>query len=499
MTEELYRQLFLEDLTGRVMATPDWCVVECNPALAQMLACERPSSLVGRSLSEFAADPLVLDKLLTLTRAHGQAGPVELQLERADGETLYVSCLLFGSVDSTGQLISLRGQFVEAAESKALQTRLLGAQRMQAVGRLAGGLAHDFNNLLTVISGHSERLSDLLARDDSLRGSVAAIQQASARAAELTRQLLAFSRRQVFELRPVAVHALVADARPLLTKILGERIGLHLDLPSAVRDVRADPRQIEHILVNLAVNAREAMTDGGTLRIRVDEVEIGERAPRERPWLRPGGFVRLLVADYGPGMDASTKAHAFQPFFTTKRMGDGSGLGLATVYGIMKQSHGFVWVDSELGRGAAFTMLFPVLHAGGADAPSKRRDEGTETILVVERDERLRTFASDALRRRGYHTLDAGSPQEALRLFAAHPARIHLLLSDSVTGEDGVLLHGRLQAIDPTVQALFMLGPSEGPRAERSAPHGSPVIQKPFTLHALADRVREVLDSGEGR
>ena len=498
-SEERYRRLFDEDLTGRLVAAPDWRLVDVNAALSQMLGYEAPAQLVGRSLTEFAVDTTVLHKLVAIARAEGKAGPFEVSFTRLDGEVSQVSCSIVSSRDASGELLALRGQIIEATESKRLQTRLLGAERMEAVGRLAGGLAHDFNNLLTVIGGHSERLLGGLTPQDPLRSSAIAIQQASARAASLTRQLLAFGRRQVFELEPVAVHRLVTDAQPLLAKILGEQVVLHLDVPTRLPDIRADARQIEYVLVNMALNAREAMAAGGALTVRVDTTEVGARALRDRPWLRPGRYVRVIVSDTGPGMDPLTKAHAFQPFFTTKQMGNGSGLGLATVYGIIKQSNGFVWVDSEVGSGASFTLLFPVFEPE-ASAPASRRPTGAETILVVEPDDSVRSFVCDALRRRGYQVLDTASGTGALELFAAHPSRIHLMLSDiAAETANGLPLEARLKSIDPTIQSLFVLAPEDGGFTARKVPPGAPVIQRPFTLQALADKVREVLDSGEGR
>jgi signal transduction histidine kinase len=497
--EERYRRLFHDDVTGRLVATPDWRLLEVNPSLAQILGCDSASSLIGRSLTEFSPDATILQKLVAITRAEGKAGPFDVSFERLDGEVSYAAFSVVGTFGRGEELVALRGQLVEATERGRLQTRLLGAERMEAIGRLAGGLAHDFNNLLTVIGGHTERLVEALHPQDPLRASALAIQQASARAASLTRQLLAFSRRQVFELRPIGVHRLVLDAQPLLTKILGEQIELKLDLPHELPDIKADPRQIEYVLVNMTLNARDAMATGGTLTVRVDTTEIGARALRERPWLRPGRYVRVVVADTGPGMDPLTKAHAFQPFFTTKQIGQGSGLGLATVYGIIKQSNGFVWIDSEIGSGAAFTLLFPVLDSGES-VPAERRTTGSETILVVERDDRVRTFVCDALRRRGYHVLDAPSGAEAVSLFAGHPSRIHLMISDvSSEAANGSPLEARLRSIEPTIQSLFMLESDDSGHTPRKVLPGTPVIQRPFTLQALADKVREVLDSGEGR
>jgi two-component system, cell cycle sensor histidine kinase and response regulator CckA len=241
------------------------------------------------------------------------------------------------------------------------------------------------------------------------------------------------------------------------------------------------------------------MPSGGTLRITVDTLEVGQNAPKERSWLRPGRYVRMIFADSGHGMDPVTKAYAFQPFFTTKRMGNGRGLGLATVYGIVKQSHGFVWIESEAGRGATFTLLFPVVKEGATTTASSRPGV-TETILVVEDDSEARTFVCEALRRRGYEVLDAASAAEALEIFASHPSRIHLVVADSrsVTTQ-GVPLASRLQAIDARVQSLVMLEPqADGSEANPVLPT-TPVIEKPFTLLALAAKVREVLNSGEGR
>jgi signal transduction histidine kinase len=490
------RRWFDEDVTGRFLARPDWTILDCNEAFAQMLGVEGPSHLVLRRLTDLASDPMPLRKLLTAIRANGAAGPRDVQLERADGEPLQASVMLIGAF-SGDALVAIRGQLVEVTESRRLQMRLLGAQRMEAIGKLAGGLAHDFNNLLTVISGHSERLVEALAAGHPLHASAAAIQRAAEHAASLTRALLAFSRRQVFELRPIAVHQLVADAGPLLAKVLGERIALRLDVVDEVPDIRADARQLEHVLVNLALNARDAMPDGGTFTVSVDTTEVGERPPKDRRWLRGGRYVRIIAADNGPGMDPVTKAHVFEPFFTTKAMGNGSGLGLATVYGIVKQSNGFVWVDSEPGRGATFTLLFPVADetsAGGRRAPR------AETVLVVDEDDRIRTFIADALRRRGYHVLDTASAGRAVEIFASHPSRIHLLVADSGAAVAGGLsLDARLRAIDPMLQTLFMIPEPRDGAARPAAPSGHPVIEKPFTMQALGDAVRSVLDSGMGR
>jgi two-component system cell cycle sensor histidine kinase/response regulator CckA len=252
--------------------------------------------------------------------------------------------------------------------------------------------------------------------------------------------------------------------------------------------------------VNLAVNARDAMPSGGTLRVSLDTMGVDGGTHPGRQWLRPGRYVRLVIADTGHGMDAVTKAHAFQPFFTTKTMGSGRGLGLATVYGIVKQSNGFVWVESSVGNGATFTLLFPALDTAGAVSADGVAAAASEGILIVEPDEQFRTFAGAALRRRGYTVLLAASVTEAIELFASHPFRVHLLVADAgAQTMEGLALAARLKAIDPMLQSLVVLGAGAQSTAAPGVLPTTPVIQKPFTLQALAEKVRSVLDSGEGR
>lgn len=497
-SEQRYRDLFEDDTDGRFVSTPDWRLIDCNGVLARALGYDDRSPLIGRSLMELTPDGPVLQKLLAVARVDGRAGPVELQMTQQDGSSIDVSCLVTASFGVGSAVVSLRGQVAEITSRKRLETRLQGAERMEVIGRLAGGLAHDFNNLLTVISGNTEKLIAAIPAGDPLKHSVVAIEEAASRAASMTRQLLAYGRRQVFELRPISLTALIAGLQPQLAEILGDHITVKVVMPDALPQISADPRQIEHVIANLALNAREAMPSGGVLSIVVDAIDVDGHVSRERVWLRPGRYVRLIFADTGHGMDPVTKAYAFQPFFTTKRMGNGRGLGLATVYGIIKQSHGFVWVESEPDRGATFTILFPTIKTNAGDTPSAQRDR-QETILVVEADAAARSFVGEALRRRGYRVLDAASPAEAIELFASQPSRVHLVVSGSrAVTDQGVPLVTRLQGIDPLLQSLVTLEPSEAGESARVLPT-TPRIQKPFTLQALADKIREVLDSGEGR
>jgi two-component system, cell cycle sensor histidine kinase and response regulator CckA len=500
-SEARYRELFEDDACGRFEASLAWEITRCNGTLARMLGVHEPSQLLGRSLLECSPDAPIFQKLLATVRVQRRAGPSELQLQGVGGECLEASCSITGVFDTSGALVAMRGAVTDIGAAKREQLRLLGEERMELLARLAGGLAHDFNNLLTIIRGHGERLREALPTGGAVWESASAIEQASTAAAALTRQLLAFGRRQVLDLRPLSLAHLLADAEPALAGVLGDRIRLRVVAGPALPDIRVDARQIQDVLVNLARNAREAMRDGGTLTIAIDTMDIGRRAPADKQWLRPGRYVRLIVADTGHGMDPVTRSHAFQPFFTTKEIGTGTGLGLATVYGIMKQSNGFVWVESSVGQGAVFTLLFPAIDSPGAALPGTGiASEGSETILVAMDDERLRTHVGETLARRGYAVLLAGSGREAVDLFASSATRIHLLVGDATAeAAAGVPLAARLKNIDPMLQSLTVLEPATEEMRRRSVLPTAPAIRKPFTLHAVAAQIRAILDSGEGR
>jgi two-component system cell cycle sensor histidine kinase/response regulator CckA len=316
----------------------------------------------------------------------------------------------------------------------------------------------------------------------------------------LTRQLLAFSRRQVFQPRVIAVHRLVQEARQTLTALVGHAIELRLELPESLPDISADPSQLRDVIVNLVLNARDAMPKGGVLTIRVDKMQAEGRPSRERPWIRVGSYVRITISDTGAGVDAIMKAHVFEPFFTTKQLGNGSGLGLATVYGIVKQSNGYIWLESEVGHGAAFTVLLPILETAPGQAPfSTPAVPAFETILVVEEDESIRRLLADALRHRGYEVLEAASAGGATEAFTTYSGRIHLLLTEVSLGADsGREIARRLKAAEPLLQVMYMSG-STSPSSDHAPILGMPFIQKPFSLQALAAKVRQVLDTGEGR
>ena len=389
-----------------------------------------------------------------------------------------------------------------AAEAlRRTEETLRHAQKMEAVGRLAGGIAHDFNNLLSVVLSYSEMFLARLRPEDPLQVGLSEILKAGRRAATLTRQLLAFSRHQVMALTAVDLGAVVAGMHGLLRRVLGEDIELTVRRAPDPWTCRVDPSQMEHALMNLAVNAREAMPRGGKLTLETANVHLDPDHAHGHPEVAAGSYVMLSVTDTGCGMDRDTQARLFEPFFTTKPTGQGTGLGLATVFGIVKQFHGHIWVYSEPGQGTCFRIYLPRMPDAGdqaAPGPAQRPTAlaGTETVLLVEDDEQVREVAIGILRSRGYHVLAAANAAEALLLCERHGARIHLLLTDVVLPRmSGRELAQCLLPLRPGMQVLYMSGYDDTAIAQ----HGvlgsdAHLLQKPFTPDGLALRVRKVLD-----
>jgi PAS domain S-box-containing protein len=387
----------------------------------------------------------------------------------------------------------------DVSERKKLEEQLRQLQKMEALGRLAGGIAHDFNNLLAVITGYSELLSDSLQSEDGMHKKVDEIRKATARAVSLTHQLLAFSRKQVLEPRVLDVNGSIADLSELLRRVIGEDIELVMQLDPGVGQVKADPSQLEQVLMNLVVNARDAMPRGGKLTLETANIELDQAYARHHPGTTPGRYVMLAVSDTGIGMDAQTQARLFEPFFTTKGRARGTGLGLATVYGIVQQSGGSIEVSSELRRGSTFRIYLPWVDA--AVRPVLATEEshpagGAETILLVEDAEGVRELARESLERRGYAVLVASSPAEALEILQRHGRPIDLLLTDVVLpGMSGSELAARLLPFHPETKVLYMSGYTD----DAVVQHGVleehvAFLPKPFTLAGLARKVREVLD-----
>jgi PAS domain S-box-containing protein len=402
-------------------------------------------------------------------------------------------------LDGEGRLTDLVGVARDVTDRRRMERQLLQSQKMEAVGRLAGGIAHDFNNILTVISGYGDLLLGSTAGDRQIRHCAENIVDASRRAAALTRQLLAFSRTQVLELRVLDLNQVVRNLVAMLDRIIGANVKLSLELAPAPGRVRADQSQIEQVIVNLIVNGRDAVAGRGQLTIRTADAALDEDYARAHPGAKPGRYVMLCVGDTGAGMDAATRAHIFEPFFTTKQPGVGTGLGLATVYGIVKQCSGYIWVDSEPGAGSTFRVYLPRVDQLAEPVPSRRDAgapaRGSETILVVERESSLRELTAIVLRSHGYSVLESKNADEALHIAEEAGRRIDLLIGDVLMpGVSGEELAERFRLVCPQSRVLLVSGYPAEVLLRSSLGAGTPLLQKPFTPAALAQKVREVLD-----
>jgi PAS domain S-box-containing protein len=387
----------------------------------------------------------------------------------------------------------------DVGERQLLEEQLRQAQKMEAVGRLAGGVAHDFNNLLMVIKGHTELLLNALPAGDHSVRKIELIDRAADRAASLTRQLLAFSRMQVLQPRVMSLNNVVEEMGRLIPRLIGEDVELVIRTSPDLGAIRADASQMEQVIMNLAVNARDAMPNGGRLLIETSNAELDRSYSNTRPIVQPGNYVLLAVSDTGMGMDAETQARIFEPFFTTKEQGKGTGLGLSTVYGVVKQSGGFVWVYSEVGKGTSFKIYLPrvdqPVEKNGAAIPLAEAPRGTETVLLAEDEADVRELAREFLEAAGYTVIEARNGQEALKLAAEHSAEIDLLVTDLVMpGMTGQQLAALLQQSHAGLGVIFMSGYSEHAATE-AAQSGSSVriLTKPFNRGALLRAVREVL------
>jgi PAS domain S-box-containing protein len=426
---------------------------------------------------------------------------VEFRTVWPDGSVHWIGTTARVTADPQGNPTHVLGVSTEITERKQLEEQFRHAQKMDAIGHLAGGVAHDFNNLLTAILGYSNLLADALDPNSQHQADVAEIVKAAQRAAGLTKQLLAFSRKQVMQPALVDLNALVRNTSQMLRRIIGEQIDLVTVLAPKLYSVRADPTQIEQIILNLAVNARDAMPSGGRLTIETACVELDEAYILHHIAVTPGRYAMLAVTDNGVGMDDETKRRIFEPFFTTKGPGRGTGLGLATVYGIVKQSRGHIWVYSEPNRGMTFKVYLPMaLKTAEIEAPSTpegdRRFAGSETVLVVEDEDAVRALSRIILERSGYLVLDAKGPKEAEALFAEREDHIGLLITDVVmAGGSGPALYERLAARRPGLRVLYMSGYTDNTVAGSAEIFlDAPFVQKPFTAAGLARKVREVLD-----
>jgi PAS domain S-box-containing protein len=465
--------------------------------------------VLGRTVRELGiwADPADQQTLLEGLTKNTYVENLEAQFRRKDGSTatalMSAKILVLQGVPHVLSISRDISDRKRAAEERArLQAQLLQAQKMESVGRLAGGVAHDFNNMLGVILGHLEMAMDKIGPDTPLHADLRQIEKAARRSADLTGQLLAFARKQTISPKVLDLNEAVEEALKMLRRLIGEDITLAWMPGGNLWPVRMDPSQLDQILANLCVNARDAITGMGKLTIETENVAFDATASADHNDALPGDYVLLAVSDDGCGMDSETLGKLFEPFFTTKGLGKGTGLGLATLYGIVRQNDGFVTVESEPGRGSTFRIHLP-RHAGRIEAPRPAPApaealQGRETILVVEDERDLLDLTRLMLERQGYRVLAAGTPGEAIRLAAAHRGEIHLLMTDVVMPEmNGRELAKRIIALYPDIECLFTSGYTADVIAHHGVlDRGTFFIQKPFSRNSLAAKVRELLDRG---
>jgi PAS domain S-box-containing protein len=474
-------------------------LLSANPALVAMLGYSSASDLIGRSLPTLYADSQQWFVAADYFRSSQRFTGLNAAWLRKDGSTIILR--LSGRTIHENKKATFFELFAEdVTEHRGLEQQLRQAQKMEAVGRLAGGIAHDFNNLLMVISGYCEFLLERIGPDPAVRGPAQEIAKAAKRATSLTVQLLAFSRKQMLAPKLLDLNAVVTENLKLLTRLIGEDIDLVMIPGGELGLVKADPGQIEQVIMNLAVNARDAMPRGGNLVIETGNVRLDENYARSHAGVEPGDYVMIAVSDTGLGMDTETQTHIFEPFFTTKGT-KGTGLGLSTVYGIVKQSGGYIWVNSEPNRGTTFKVYLPhVSAAGEAVAPQPPATvvefaPGQETILLVEDEATVRELTQQFLQAQGYTVFEAADPNIALQISRAHSGPIHLLLTDVIMpGMNGRELAQRITASRGETRVLYMSGYTENAIGHNGTlDAGINLLQKPFTLPALRARVRQVL------
>jgi PAS domain S-box-containing protein len=498
--ERRYNEVFDQTIVGfSTTRLSDGRMLRCNEVCAQLFGYNSAAEFIAQQPRGLWWDPRDRDRLVERFRETSVVRNLEARLRRKDGTPFWVLASLTRREGDDGEPV-LENIFIDITDRKSLEQQLWQAQKLDALGSLAGGVAHDFNNLLTAIIGYADILRDDLGTNSSHADDLNEIIKASDRATALTRQLLAFSRRQPFEPKALRLNDRVADMEKMLRRLLGPSVRLVTASDADLAAIVADPNQLEQVVLNLAVNSRDAMPQGGTLTIETRNVRLNEPYARGASAVPPGSYVMLAVSDTGTGMNQETLGRLFEPFFTTKEKGKGTGLGLSTVYGIVKQSQGHVIVYSEPGVGTTFKCYFPCSEARprvSRPVLAPAEVTGTETILLVEDEEPIRVLAETALGRFGYKILAAGDGDAAMRLAASHPGPIHLLLSDGVlSGIRVPELLRRFVAQRPETKILLMSGYSQEAVFQHDivAPNTA-FLAKPFTIRQLTERVREVLDS----
>ena len=497
-SERRYRRFFEHNIAGTYISTPDGRLLDCNSAFARMLGLSSVDEALAIDAASHYPDVHARRAFLDQLRAQRSVDRREEVLSRADGKVVHVIETAVGVFDPQGELIEIHGYVIDDTERRQANEHLQLAQRMEAFGKMTGGIAHSFNNMLTAIMGSAQMIQAGVPADHPAHPKAVSIQQAATRAASLTRQLLAFSRQQALQPKLLDLSAVVADMEDMLGQVLGASIEIVAVTGTSLDRVKADPGQLQQVLLNLALNARDAMPDGGRLTIETANVEHDAEAAGTGRAIEPGPYVLLAVSDTGCGMDAETKARAFEPFFTTKAPGRATGLGLSAVYGIVTQSGGHVDIYSAPGQGTTIKIYLPSVEevVVTLDGAPHHLGRGGETVLVAEDEELVRAVIRDALTSGGYTVLEAKSAGEAVVLSTGHEGPIDLLVTDLVMpGKGGHELGARLAELRPDMAVLCISGYVDPGVISNGGP-GPEIafLQKPFTPEILLRKVRETLD-----
>jgi two-component system cell cycle sensor histidine kinase/response regulator CckA len=496
-SEASFRSVIENSPYGALRTLVDGRILLANPAAVRMLGYNCEAELLSLNMAaDVYRNSADRARIIEQSRNTEYIKDIEVEWKHRSGSSIMVRFSSHIVKNQAGEVDHFDLMVQDITKQRNLEEQLRQAQKMEAIGRLAGGVAHDFNNLLGVIIGYSELALDQIGPTTAVRGQVEQIRKAGERASALTRQLLAFSRQQVLDTKTLNLNAIISDMAQMLLRLIGEDVELQTKLDSELHAIRGDQGQIEQVIMNLAVNARDAMPQGGKLMIETRNTTVEDDELQRRAPMTPGDYILLTISDTGVGMDAETQAHIFEPFFTTKAQGKGTGLGLATVYGVVKQSGGYIWVYSEPGVGATFKVYLPRVfeepHKGQLPDVGDAR-QGSETILVVEDEASLRTFTTTLLQNSGYTVLDAGDGEEALTLAKQYNKPIHLLLTDMIMpGMNGPTVAEKLASLYPEAKVLFMSGYTGFVSRGMIEPHAA-MVSKPFTRDELLRKIREAL------
>ncbi|MFP4490997.1 MAG: response regulator [Spirochaetaceae bacterium] len=505
-SEERYRSFFLDDLSGDFVCDSHGNFIACNDAFAEIFGYKSREEAERDTLFELIPNNGIEEELWEELKSKKKLVLKELELIRKDGSPVILLANIVGSFDKEGGLKEIKGYLVDISKRRELETQLRQSQKLEAIGRLAGGVAHDFNNILTIILGYSTMMREKLSRKETPSTTdIGGIEEAAKRASALTRQLLAFSRRQVLKPKSININKLVKNIEKMISRLIDDNIDMRLSLTSSEDLVWVDPGQMEQVLINLVVNARDAMPKGGTITIATDRKQVHKPVNSKMGMIPRGEYVLLSVRDNGTGIDEKTIGHVFEPFFTTKPEEKGTGLGLSTVYGIIKQSDGYVTLDTKPGKGTTFTVYLPVSEESSeypsGESIKKEKLKGDERVLVVEDEDGVRRLTRHILESYGYTVYTAEDPQKALALCEELEHPLDLLITDMVMPHmNGLNLSEKLLFTFPEIKILFMSGyPQFGldGKPDRIPEKTRDFIAKPFEPLAFMHKIRSLLDSND--